>query len=1175
MTAAGGGTPFTYPRTNLGDVYAVNKAGPAPYTQTGAFTQAITSGCPTIGATIAIPRHYYQIASVKFCDTIDTTANSQWKGFGIGACKASNDLSAHQIVQYGQFTRVDLINDGRTFAYVDQITGLPGTRTYAQESQNYANWFAYYRLRAHAAKATSSLAFSLLDDSYRVGFQNLGPEGKPSGGTNPPPITWVDVGDFKGTTAGTPRFDFWTAMFGIPTVTTYKTPIQSAMIRVGSLFEMGASGGLPSDLNTLPGTAKDPLNVKDTLGNVISCQSNFHILFTDGFNNQVYLPTVAGEKDDTIPAWPLPGKLPDGSNNPDNVLPDFIAPVVLWPAPYRWGTKAVPNTLADIAMNYWAKDLRPGLKNNVPSDSGKTPNDLNPLRDPAWWQHMQFSAISFGAAGTLDAQNQGDITKPGTTMGDLRSGALSWPDATTPNNPPLPAGNKGAVAVDDLWHATVNARGIFVYARSPLEVQLGLGQILGRIANNRKSATGAAFNGQILSATNNTIYEPTVEPGWSGDLLKVTIDPNTGFELGTTWQANTRLTNQILPAFAGDEPWLNEAKRRIVSWDGTKAVAFRAVAGGSMGAKILSTTQLDTLSLGNALMQYRMVSYLRGGSTVNPPYGPVAGHPIEGSGVGQFRLRTGKLGDISHAQPLVVTAPDPTLFDHPPGADPGYSAWASLAKNSTRVDQIVAAANDGMVHVIDSVTGDENWAFVPNALFRSPPAPPLTPPCTQAGVDEACKPNGLQALTFQDGPPSIYKHHFYVDSSPRTQDVDFNSAGVKGGGSDWHTIVVGGLGKGGNSYYALDLTDPAAPDEKTAAAKVLWEVTDPDWKYTFGRPVIAKTYAYGWVVIVTSGYNNVSGEGRIYFLDPKTGKQIGRKYLNTPKVTCTGPDGLLVETTGMAQINGFTKDYHNQFTEQIYGGDLCGNFWRFDVSDPNDAAWTVDKFALLTDPLGKPQPVTTAPQIEIDYKNGTDRYVFIGTGQLLDTTDLTNPSTPQQQTMWAIRDGSVSKIRPSAGLPLNTRAITKPIVASGAAIAGGAPDGWHHDLPDGSGALPAQRIVVDVEADVSVVLYIGTEVPVDPCTIALPVDVYGREYASGKALVYDPLVPTQPWYHSDSGGVGLQFVGVPQYDGFGNITGYTLGGILSHEAPGAGPVAIPNIPPLGRNRFSWRLLSGE
>ncbi len=39
--------------------------------------------------------------------------------------------------------------------------------------------------------------------------------------------------------------------------------------------------------------------------------------------------------------------------------------------------------------------------------------------------------------------------------------------------------------------------------------------------------------------------------------------------------------------------------------------------------------------------------------------------------------------------------------------------------------------------------------------------------------------------------------------------------------------------------------------------------------------------------------------------------------------------------SGLAQINGFTEDFHNQIIEQIYGGDLNGNVWRWDVSDPS------------------------------------------------------------------------------------------------------------------------------------------------------------------------------------------------------------------------------------------------
>ena len=168
---------------------------------------------------------------------------------------------------------------------------------------------------------------------------------------------------------------------------------------------MAPRGGLPSNINPLPAGAKDPLNQRDTNNNVITCQSNFHILFTDGFDNQVYLPAIVGEQDDTMPAsWPAPGLLPGGAVNPDNVLPDMPAGGN-WPRPFRWGTKAVPDTLADISDVLLGARPPARLKDNVPSDSGKAPHDIDPSKDVAWWQHLQFSAISFGASGTLDASS--------------------------------------------------------------------------------------------------------------------------------------------------------------------------------------------------------------------------------------------------------------------------------------------------------------------------------------------------------------------------------------------------------------------------------------------------------------------------------------------------------------------------------------------------------------------------------------------------------------------------------------------------------------------------------------------------------------------------------------------------------------------------------------------------
>ena len=188
--------------------------------------------------------------------------------------------------------------------------------------------------------------------------------------------------------------------------------------------------------------------------------------------------------------------------------------------------------------------------------------------------------------------------------------------------------------------------------------------------------------------------------------------------------------------------------------------------------------------------------------------------------------------------------------------------------------------------------GTELFAFIPRGLFRG-----------VAGAAATEDVTAIQALTYQDGGVPIYHHHMYVDSSPRAADVDFGN-----GAGDWHTIVVGGLGKGGNSYYALDLTDLNVPDEAAAANKVMWEWTNPDSDvvpgqkllgrpaipgFTFGRPVIVKVRDAGyptgrWVVIVTGGYNNFSGKGKVFFIDAATGTDVvhgnhdGRRFPAAP-----------------------------------------------------------------------------------------------------------------------------------------------------------------------------------------------------------------------------------------------------------------------------------------------------
>ncbi len=58
------------------------------------------------------------------------------------------------------------------------------------------------------------------------------------------------------------------------------------------------------------------------------------------------------------------------------------------------------------------------------------------------------------------------------------------------------------------------------------------------------------------------------------------------------------------------------------------------------------------------------------------------------------------------------------------------------------------------------------------------------------------------------------RDYYYVDGSPVAADVWIHGNATQtakaADGSEWSTVVAGGLRQGGSAYYALDVTDPAA-----------------------------------------------------------------------------------------------------------------------------------------------------------------------------------------------------------------------------------------------------------------------------------------------------------------------------------------------------------------------------
>jgi type IV pilus assembly protein PilY1 len=303
-------------------------------------------------------------------------------------------------------------------------------------------------------------------------------------------------------------------------------------------------------------------------------------------------------------------------------------------------------------------------------------------------------------------------------------------------------------------------------------------------------------------------------------------------------------------------------------------------------------------------------------------------------------------------------------------SDDGYNAFK--AQIADRAGMIYVGANDGMLHAFyadgaDAVRGQEAWAYVPNFIY-----------------------------------PTLYKladkyysskHEYYVDGTPVRGDVCPSSPCSA---DQWKTILVGGVNRGGRGYYALDVTKPDEP-------KALWEFSSknsPNLGYTYGNPVITKLTDGTWVVMFTSGYNNGSsatppgdGGGWLYVLDAYTGVPIG-----DPIPTLAGSAD---SPSGLAKISGYASFPNDNNTSlRVYGGDLLGNVWRFDINGlylPDGIE--AHKLATLEDSLGNAQPITTRPELGIVEDTPV---VFVGTGQLLGLSDLAE--TDRIQSLYGIKD---------------------------------------------------------------------------------------------------------------------------------------------------------------------------
>jgi len=308
-----------------------------------------------------------------------------------------------------------------------------------------------------------------------------------------------------------------------------------------------------------------------------------------------------------------------------------------------------------------------------------------------------------------------------------------------------------------------------------------------------------------------------------------------------------------------------------------------------------------------------------------------------------YRQRQDVLGDIINAEPVVV--------------------------NYGSVPIIYQAANDGMLHVVDGRTdaavatrGQELWAYVPKLLH---------------------------ADLYRLSEPA-YTHRYFIDGTPAAAEVT---------GLAFSRLLVGGLGKGGRGYYALDISSYDAANEAAAASKVLWEFSPSGMGYSFGTPMIVKTAA-GWRVVVTSGYD-AGVSGRIWVLDPASGAVLSE--------IDTGFTGA-----GLAHISRLANTAPDAIVRYLWGGDLLGNVFRFDLD-----TGTVLRIAALTDASGTlAEPVTAPPEVGAVAGSSTKFMVHVGTGRYLADEDVpgttANVWATQRQSIYGLIDDTTIVVAATA-----------------------------------------------------------------------------------------------------------------------------------------------------------------
>ena len=530
----------------------------------------------------------------------------------------------------------------------------------------------------------------------------------------------------------------------------------------------------------------------------------------------------------------------------------------------------------------------------------------------------------------------------------------------------------------------------FFSANNSAALTVAFQSALDQIVDENSTTTEATASSDLLSSAATTYVFQTqfTSNKWTGELIAYQFEANTdgSYTLARNWGAPASFPT---------------------SW--THRVVDSGLNGGVplKWGKLTAAQKLwfdedgdgTTSDDGNANEDKQRLNYIRGKTAT----------AINAS---NYRTRESLMGDIINSSPLYVGPPTASEYKN---TDLASSFASFITSKGGRDSMVYVGANDGLLHGFD-MAGNEKMAFAPSKII----------------------PNMVE-FSQQE-----YSHQFYVDGSPTAANV---RAQFVTGSDSWRTVLVGGLRRGGQGIYALDITDPSrfvngnnSADNTRAAATLLWEFSDDvalavtandkytadaDLGYSYSDPQVMRLNDGNFYVVLGNGYNSTEADGNasstgdavLYLLNIATGevfKKISTEtgMLEDPNAGSLG-NGLATVTgfDGGELSSGYLAGKADGKIDYIYAGDLFGNIWKFDLSSSDTNNWGASvptKLFTAQDASANKQPITS--KIEAVRLSNNEIMLYFGSGKLLEQADAqtANIST---QTFYGIVDTGTTLAR--------------------------------------------------------------------------------------------------------------------------------------------------------------------